>query len=72
MLANKINKKVIAHPLSLEKGLVKNNLPSAPKVKIYEAGVYLSDDDLNLASKQSDKNNLFWQQLLLLFENTKN
>jgi hypothetical protein len=71
VLANKLNKKVIAHPLSLEKDLVKNNLPSAPKAKIYEAGVYLSDDDLNLASEQSYKNNLFWRQLLLLFENTK-
>ncbi|MDR5617123.1 hypothetical protein [Arsenophonus sp.] len=71
VLAHKLNKRVIAHAFSLEKGFVKNNQESAPKPKIYEADVYLSDDDLKLAAEQSFANNLFWQQLILLFENSE-
>lgn len=70
VIANKLNKKVIIHPFSAEKGFGVTNQPLAPMPKIYEAGVYLSEDDLKLASEQSYLNTLFWQQLLFLFENT--
>ncbi|WGO82940.1 hypothetical protein [Arsenophonus apicola] len=70
VIAHKLNKKVIIHPFSAEKGFGVTNQPLAPMPKIYEAGVYLSEDDLKLASEQSYLNTLFWQQLLFLFENT--
>ncbi|HGJ5860243.1 MAG TPA: hypothetical protein ACHBX6_11235 [Arsenophonus nasoniae] len=70
VIAHKLNKKVIIHPFSAEKGFGVTNQPLAPTPKIYEAGVYLSEDDLKLASEQSYLNTLFWQQLLFLFENT--
>ena len=70
VIARKLNKKVIIHPFSAEKGFGVTNQPLAPTPKIYEAGVYLSEEDLKLASEQSYLNTLFWQQLLFLFENT--
>lgn len=70
VLANKLNKNVIVHPLSQHKGFEINNLPSAPKSKTYEAGVFLSDEDLKFTNEQNYKNNLFWRQLLILFKNT--
>ena len=68
MLANKLNRKVTTHSFSPQKGFVINNQSHAPKPKIYEADIYISEDDLKSANEQSLKNNLFWQQLLFLFE----
>lgn len=49
---------------------MKKNYESAPTPKVYEADVYLSDDDLKLAIEQSLANSEFWKQLILLFENS--
>lgn len=59
VLANKLNRKVTTHSFSPQKGFVINNQSYVPKPKIYEADIYLSEDDLKSANEQSLKNNLF-------------
>jgi hypothetical protein len=70
VIAHKLDKTVIVHAFSSENGFVKKNYESAPTPKVYEADVYLSDDDLKLAIEQSLANSEFWKQLILLFENS--
>ncbi|WGO83479.1 hypothetical protein [Arsenophonus apicola] len=70
VIAHKLDKRVIVHAFSIENGFVKKNYESAPTPKVYEADVYLSDDDLKLAMQQNLANSEFWKQLILLFENS--